>query len=66
MWSSARDETESAVVAADAAPLEPVDTLLDHVVRDMPEPDAGGAKPDDHGNDDGNDHGNDDDDEVWP
>jgi pyruvate dehydrogenase E1 component alpha subunit len=33
MWSGARDETEAAVDAAEAAPLEPVDTLLDHVTR---------------------------------
>jgi pyruvate dehydrogenase E1 component alpha subunit len=33
MWSAARDETEAAVEAADAAPEEPVATLLDHVTR---------------------------------
>ena len=33
MWNAARDETEAAVVAADAAPVESVDTLLDHVTR---------------------------------
>jgi pyruvate dehydrogenase E1 component alpha subunit len=33
MWQAARDETESAVIAAEAAPVESVDTLLDHVIR---------------------------------
>jgi TPP-dependent pyruvate/acetoin dehydrogenase alpha subunit len=33
MWTAARDETEAAVAAADAAPTESVDTLLDHVTR---------------------------------
>jgi pyruvate dehydrogenase E1 component alpha subunit len=33
MWTAARSETEAAVAAADAAPEELVDTLLDHVTR---------------------------------
>jgi pyruvate dehydrogenase E1 component alpha subunit len=33
MWAAARDETETAVAVADAAPIESVDTLLDHVTR---------------------------------
>jgi pyruvate dehydrogenase E1 component alpha subunit len=36
MWTAARDETEAAVAAAEAAPFEPVDTLLDHVTRTVP------------------------------
>ena len=68
MWNAARDETEAAVAAADAAPIESVDTLLDHVTRpveptqvprgpDSPDP----AVPGDPGS------GNHDDvDEVWP
>ena len=35
MWTAARDETEAAVAAADAAPVESVDTLLDHVLRPL-------------------------------
>ena len=33
LWSTARDETEAAVAAADDAPFEPVESLLDHVTR---------------------------------
>jgi pyruvate dehydrogenase E1 component alpha subunit len=33
MWAAARDETEVAVAAADAAPEESVDTLMEHVTR---------------------------------
>ena len=33
MFAAARDETEAAVIAADEAPLETVDTLPDHVTR---------------------------------
>ncbi len=40
MWSLARAETESAVVAADAAPFEAVDTLFEHVTRPVT-PNAG-------------------------
>ncbi len=68
MWSAARNETESAVVAADAAPLESVDTLLDHVTRDRPEPDRaadeqpGDEQPDDEESDTADsDHADDDD-----
>ncbi len=38
MWAAARDETEDAVAAADAAPIESVDTLLDHVTRPVGPP----------------------------
>jgi pyruvate dehydrogenase E1 component alpha subunit len=44
MWTAARDETEQAVLAADAAPIESVDTLLDHVLRPL-EPTAVPADP---------------------
>jgi len=54
MWATARDETEAAVTAADAAPFEPVETLLDHVTRTNTVPTAQGT-----GNHDGLD-------EVWP
>jgi pyruvate dehydrogenase E1 component alpha subunit len=60
MWTHARDETEAAVVAADAAPLESIDTLLDHVTLDRPEAGAAGAEPENEPDDDDND------DEVWP
>ena len=56
MWADARTETEAAVVAADAAPIEPVATLLDHVTRSADKPDD---KPDDKPADDTAD-------EVWP
>jgi len=57
MWTAARDETEAAVAAADAAPVESVDTLLDHVTRPVEPTDV----PRDPGT------GNHDDvDEVWP
>jgi pyruvate dehydrogenase E1 component subunit alpha len=70
MWAAARDETEAAVAAADAAPIEPVDTLLDHVTRDVddratqvPTAHAGSPSPGrgEPGGDDGDDL-----DEVWP
>jgi pyruvate dehydrogenase E1 component alpha subunit len=35
MWEAARRETDDAVTAADAAPVESVDTLLDHVTRPL-------------------------------
>lgn len=38
MWVSARDETDVAVAAADAAPIEPVDAVLDHVTRPFDQP----------------------------
>jgi pyruvate dehydrogenase E1 component alpha subunit len=58
MWTAARNETEAAVAAADAAPIESVDTLLDHVTRPVePTP----AVPGDPGSGD-----HDDVDEVWP
>jgi len=57
MWTAARKETEAAVAAADAAPIESVETLLDHVTRPVdPLPDALGPGADDV----------DDIDEVWP
>jgi len=68
MWTAARDETEAAVAAADAAPIESVDTLLDHVTRPVePTHDPGDPEatdpvvPRDPGS--GN---HDDADEVWP
>ncbi len=71
MWTAARDETEAAVAAADAAPIESVDTLLDHVTRPVEpiqvsrDPGSGDqadpAVPRDPGS--GN---HDDADEVWP
>jgi pyruvate dehydrogenase E1 component alpha subunit len=45
MWETARAETEHAVAAADAAPVEPVDTLLEHVLHP-------GHPHDDHPHDD--------------
>ena len=54
MWVAARDETEAAVAVADAAPIEPVDTLLDHVTRPSVPP----AVPVSGGRDEV--------DEVWP
>ncbi len=59
MWTAARDETEAAVVAAEAAPFEPVDTLLDHVTRTNPVPFAQGTGNQGMGDRDGLD-------EVWP
>jgi pyruvate dehydrogenase E1 component alpha subunit len=76
MWTAAREETEAAVAAAEAAPLEPVETLLDHVLRPT-------APPNDDGRDDTDDRTDTDDDadqtdtdddagqtdtddEVWP
>jgi len=57
LWAAARAETEAAVEAADAAPLESVDTLLDHVTLewsgdDLPTDDSRAA--------------DDELDEVWP
>lgn len=43
MWEQARSETDSAVSAADAGPLEPLDRLLDHVVALTPEEAATGG-----------------------
>jgi len=57
MWAAARDETEAAVSAADAAPIESVDTLLDHVTR----PTAPDAAPSARGS-----GSRDQLDEVWP
>ena len=56
MWTAAREETEAAVSAADAAPIEPVDTLLDHVTRP-----TDNAAPGDPGTGSSADI-----DEVWP
>ena len=68
MWTTARTETEAAVTAADAAPIESVDTLLDHVTRPVEPTDvprdrvaADPVVPGDPGS------GNHDEvDEVWP
>jgi len=56
MWTAARDETEAAVSAADAALDESVDTLLDHVLRPTEL-----AAPDDPGTGSRSEL-----DEVWP
>jgi TPP-dependent pyruvate/acetoin dehydrogenase alpha subunit len=74
MWTAARNETEAAVAAADAAPIESVDTLLDHVTRPVePTPvvpgDPGSGNHDEPnpavpGDPGSGDH--DDVDEVWP
>ena len=63
MWAAAREETEAAVAAAEAAPIEPIDTLLDHVTRPTavevgPEPGSGDRATVDASADDL--------DEVWP
>ena len=57
LWSAARDETEAAVAAAEAAPIERVETLLDHVTRTNTVPTAQGRE--NPGNRDALD-------EVWP
>jgi len=57
MWAAARDETDVAVAAADAAPIESVDTLLDHVTRPLDQPRVPPAQV-------SGDH--DEVDEVWP
>jgi pyruvate dehydrogenase E1 component alpha subunit len=57
MWAAARDETDVAVAAADAAPIESVDTLLDHVTRPLDQPPVDPAQV-------SGDH--DEVDEVWP
>ncbi|HUS43407.1 MAG TPA: pyruvate dehydrogenase (acetyl-transferring) E1 component subunit alpha [Ilumatobacteraceae bacterium] len=57
LWTAARDETEAAVAAADAAPIEAVGTLLEHVTRPVEPttvPDASGSRDQDEV------------DEVWP
>jgi pyruvate dehydrogenase E1 component alpha subunit len=55
MWAAARAETEAAVEVADAAPLESVDTLLEHVTLEGSE--SSTPRPDTPLVDD---------DEVWP
>ena len=60
MWEAARDETERAVEAAELAPIEPVDTLLDHVTLDALPPDAPSSRPA------GSEGEPSDDDDVWP
>jgi pyruvate dehydrogenase E1 component alpha subunit len=62
MWTAARDETERAVIAADEAPIESVDTLLDHVLRPVePTVIPGDAVPGDPVS-----GGRDEVEEVWP
>jgi len=61
MWSAARAETDAAVAAADAAPLEDVETLTDHVTRPVDDRQTPVPTTDGPDDDDG-----DDDDEVWP
>ncbi len=60
LWSAAREETEAAVIAAEAASDEAVETLLDHVIRplDAPVDPVDPADPADPVTDDL--------DEVWP
>lgn len=53
LWTAAREEVEAAVNAAEAAPIEPVETLLDHVIRPLDAPADTDARPADL-------------DEVWP
>jgi pyruvate dehydrogenase E1 component alpha subunit len=36
LWEAARNDTDEAVAFADESPLEPVDTMLDHVTRPRP------------------------------
>jgi pyruvate dehydrogenase E1 component alpha subunit len=55
MWAAARAETEAAVEVADAAPLESIDTLLEHVTLEASENST--PRPDTPIVDD---------DEVWP
>ena len=43
LWERARAETDRAVTAAEAGPLEPVDGLFDHVVADVDAPTPMGA-----------------------
>jgi len=62
MWAAARDETETAVAAAEAAPIEPVDTLLDHVTR----PADVAVRPERTAADRATDAGPAELDEVWP
>jgi pyruvate dehydrogenase E1 component alpha subunit len=68
MWTAARDETEAAVAAADAAPIESVDTLLDHVTRPVEQTrvprDPGPTDPVVRADPGSGNH--DDVDEVWP
>ena len=73
MWAAARAETDAAVDAADDAPLEPVETLTNHVTRPRPttiaggEPEPGDATtPDETTDDETTDHDETTDDEVWP
>jgi pyruvate dehydrogenase E1 component alpha subunit len=71
MWAAARNETEAAVVAADAAPLESLDTLLDHVTVDRLEAGITDDRPvavadADVDADTDTDADTGEDDEVWP
>ncbi len=44
LWERARSETEQAVSAADAAPIEPIEGLLDHVTARRPDASGTGAR----------------------
>jgi pyruvate dehydrogenase E1 component alpha subunit len=44
LWERARSETEQAVSAADAAPIEPIEGLLDHVTARRPDASPTGAR----------------------
>lgn len=43
LWEQAHSETERAVAAADAGPLEPVDTIGEHVTAPRPDPTIAGG-----------------------
>jgi len=80
LWDAARAETEAAVDSAEQAPIEPVETLLDHVTRPVTErstaeandrPAAAGTvqdikTQDSEADDDDSGDGDDDDGDVWP
>ncbi len=68
MWAAARDETEAAVAAADAAPEESVDTLMDHVTRptDSSTVHREAPQPDDEPHAQANEDPDEELDEVWP
>jgi len=44
LWESARTETERAVSAADAGPVEPIERMLDHVTAPRADTSATGVR----------------------
>ena len=66
LWVDARAETEAAVEAAEAGPLESVDTLLEHVTLEPSDSDPGADQPSPETVTDDERVSDDDDDEVWP